>query len=373
MKAMGSGVGVALVAMAVMAGGPTDAQAAIIVHPGESIQAAVDAAAPGDVVKVMPGDYTETHGGTAAVRITKPLKLIGKSNLPDVKVRILAGPGQQHGILVEPENDGDPDIRGILIKGLTIEGFPNNGIWLRHVTKFKIKNNESINNLEHGIFPTLSANGLVKKNVSYGSLDASLWVEGSENVRVIANELHTSPTGLEITVSKKILVKKNDVHDNVVGMGLYHPAAATLSPLGGDGDWDIIGNRVHDNNLPNPLPPGSLVGELPPGGGVLVLGVDRVTLLKNDIQNNDFFGVAVIDWCLAVAGTPFDCSTNPPQVEPAPNDNVVIRNVVTGNGTNPPPGPFAPLAADILLLGGSGNCFSDNTFGTSFPGVLPPC
>ena len=89
---------------------------------------------------------------------------------------------------------------------------------------FKIENNESIDNLENGIWPTLSANGLVKKNVAYGSEDSALWVEASENVRVLKNELHHSPTGLEITVSKNILAKKNDVHHNTVGIGLYHPS-----------------------------------------------------------------------------------------------------------------------------------------------------
>ena len=63
----------------------------------------------------------------------------------------------------------------------------------------------------------------MKKNVSYGSEDAALWVEASENVRVIGNDISGSPTGLEVTVSKNIQIKKNDVHDNTVGMGLYHP------------------------------------------------------------------------------------------------------------------------------------------------------
>ena len=49
----------------------------ITVRPGESIQAAVDAAAPGSRIEVMPGEYVETHGGQAAVLVEKSLQLIG--------------------------------------------------------------------------------------------------------------------------------------------------------------------------------------------------------------------------------------------------------------------------------------------------------
>lgn len=351
---------------------PAAARAATItVNPGDSIQAAVDAASPGDTVKVMPGDYTEPALSGPAVRITKSIKLLAKSKLKDgIKVRILAGPGQTDGIVVEPANPGDPDIVGLKIQGFTVEGFPKMGIWLKHVQKFTIQGNESINNLENGIFPTLSAKGNVKKNVAYGSQDAALWVEASEDVRVMQNELYDSPTGLEITVSRNVKATKNDIHDNVVGVGLYHPNGASLPPLGGDGDWVFKGNKIYNNNKVNTAPPGSLVSGLPSGLGVLMVGVDKVTIDKNEITGNDFVGVAVLDWCIALDGTDFDCDTNPPIVQSAPDRNLIRNNTLGGNGGNPPGGLFGSLAGDLALvafpfppyapLGGNFNCFEGN-------------
>lgn len=345
----------------------------VTVRPGESIQAAIDAATPGDTITVLPGDYIETHGNAAAVWVTKPLKLIARSNPPNEKVRILPGPGQRDGILVAPANDGDPHIDGVEIRGFTVEGFPNNGIWLIHVNNFTIEDNESINNLENGIWPTLSANGLVRKNVAYGSRDAALWVEASRNVRVIENDVHHSPTGLEITVSNEVTAQANDVHDNTVGIGLYHPAGAGLPPLdppSDNGFWYILENHVHNNNQPNTAP-GGQAAELPPGGGILVLGVDNVEVQRNRIENNDFFGIAMIDYCLAVEGTDFDCRQNPPDFrDTSPEHNKFISNVLVNNGTNPPPGPFQSLAADFVSVGGRNNCASNNTAATF--NMLPP-
>jgi parallel beta-helix repeat protein len=346
--------------------------AAHIVNPGESIQAAVTAANPNDTIIVMPGDYTETHGGTAAVRVTKSLKLFAKSK-PGAPVRLLPGPGNQHGIMIEPPNPGvDPDVENVKVRGFTVEGFPKNGIWLRYVDGYKIEKNISANNLENGIWPTLSANGLVKKNVSYGSEDAALWVEASDNVRVIQNELYNSPTGLEITISSNVKMVKNTVHDNTVGVGLYHPSAAGLPaipPYTQYGDWLLIGNRIFSNNFANTAPPGSLSSQLPSGVGVLMLGVDRVTVRKNTVTDNNSVGIGMIDWCFGV-----DCNSNPPEVtDTAPDFNTFIANTVTGNGSSPASNYPLP-GSDTLLLGGTGNCAKANTIGdTGIAGLPPAC
>jgi parallel beta-helix repeat protein len=345
------------------------------VTPGHSIQAAIDAADPGDTINVLPGDYTESPSSTVALHITKPLALIAKSGpRPFQKVRILAAPGQEHGILAEPAAPGDPDIDGLLIKGFTVENFQNNGIWLRHVKNFTIEDNQSVNNLENGIFPTLSANGLVTRNVSYGSQDSALWVEASENVRVVDNELYHAPTGLEITISKEVTVERNDIHDNSVGVGLYHPNTAGLPesqwpPYYDDGSWHIRKNHVHDNNTANTASEGSETAALPYGGGILLLGVHDIDVQKNLIKNNDFFGIAVINYCIAVLGTPFNCDDNPPPADPRPAHDLFAKNTLVDNHGAPPPpeevGLFNAYASDILELVDYEDIFTPGTAPTT--------
>jgi hypothetical protein len=368
------------------------------VFPGESIQAAINAAAPGDTILVEPGVYKEP-GSVYGLRIsTDNLRLIGKvvpGRGQAGKVRLVRNGSQETGIYAAPAgceyragSCALPDLRGFYVRGFTVEDFPQNGIQTRWVDGFEFIANESARNLNNGIYPTLSANGLVRDNVSYGSLDTSMWIAASENVRVINNELYGSPIGFEITVSNNVWVTQNRIHGNTVGIGLFHPNAAGNPPKPEMANWVIEHNDVFDNNLPNPAPPTSFQGALPPGIGILVLGVSGHVVAKNKVRGNDFVGIGVLGWCAATAPNPLrNCIRNTPIADPSVNDNLVAQNQVSGNGRRPPGGGAGPLdflAADLTYftspLAGefsSGNCFEKNkpagfTFVSSEPGGLLP-
>jgi parallel beta-helix repeat protein len=415
------GYGAAL-GVAVLMAAPAAQATVHRVFPNQSIQAAIDGAAPGDTILVEPGVYKFKPGPSVAgtyyygLRIkTDNLRLIGKE-VPGRgnggKVRIVYdGPAGRAGdvgagIYAAPDvslpgssRSCDPDVsddsalgqycrqnavKGFYVRGFTVEGFPRNGIQTRWVDGFQFVRNTSANNLNNGIYPTLSANGLVQNNVSYGSLDTAMWVAGSENVRVIGNEVFGSVIGFEITVSNNVLFMQNKVYDNTVGIGLFHPNGAGNPPTAVSEmkNWVISHNDIRNNNRPNAAPPGTFQSALPPGIGVILAGVSNHTIEKNNVADNAFVGIGVLGWCTANDGGSNSCDKKPPVIngvfyDPAANDNLVALNKLSGNGTFPfVPGvtPFPPV--DLLYAQAepaSGNCFEKNKpAGYTFFSTEPP-
>jgi parallel beta-helix repeat protein len=378
-----------------------------VVSPGRSIQQAIDRAKPGGWVVVLPGVYHETADTTNGLNITKAINLIGLSTRQKRVVLENSG-GQRNGIVAVPAthtscmschsslappfdllpgvqaNTMDPalTIRGLTITGITIKDFANNGLFTRGVDGFLIADVHSVGNKNYGIFPVSSKNGIITRSSAVGADDTGIWVETSEHVKVTYNLVEGNVNGFEISNSDDILLANNEIRGNTVGVAsLFLPDIFGVRPDARR--ITIRDNYVHDNNKPNTAREGAILSTVPPGTGILHVGVDDSLITRNRVENNDFIGIAVVDYCLVVQGGFFDCGADP-DVTPgfvADNEatnNRVTNNVLRNNGTNPDPTtPFVFAASDLGLLtaGDHGNCYAGNVFGTSFSviGFLPAC
>jgi len=273
----------------------------------------------------------------------------------------------------------EPMTHGIEIRGITIRGFRNNGLFTENVDGFQIVDVESVDNADYGIFPTLSKNGIVTHSRATGSHDSGIWVETSENVLVSYNLVEGNVNGFEVSNSDDILLAHNVARHNSVGMAiLLLPDIFDDRP--GAKRIDMRDNHVHDNNKPNTARPGSILAEVPSGTGILHLGVDDSEIARNRIENNGFSGIAIADYCIAVSLSPgFSCAVDPTitdefLADEGAENNRVVGNVLVNNGTSAS-GPLFFLAADLTLLSPAerGNCYEDNVYTTFFPpGLVPP-
>jgi len=382
-----------------------------IVGPNDSIQQAIDRARPGGVVLVLPGTYHESASETNALQIGRSVHLIGLST-PTKRVVLENAGGQRNGIVAVPTEHYDcmschsslappftllphaegmqlsqePTIYGLTVSGITIKDFSNNGLFARGLDGFAFVDVHSVNNPNYGIFPVSSRNGVITRSSAVGADDSGIWVETSENVSVTHNLVEGNVNGFEVSNSDDILLAHNVARGNTVGMAiLFLPDIFEVRP--DTQRITIRDNRIEANNKPNTAGPGSILSTVSPGIGILHIGVDDSRIEGNVIEDNDFSGIALVDYCLAVSGGPFDCSVDPEVLDsPAflldheASNNQVVDNELVNNGTNPNPmDPFAFTAADLGLLtfpDPHGNCYAGNvytTFFSLFGPVPPPC
>jgi plastocyanin len=87
---------------------------------------------------------------------------------------------------------------------------------------------------------------------------------------------------------------------------------------------------VLHNNTPNFGDPESIIGALPYGIGMLIMGADDTLVENNWVRGNHSSGIGVIR--LAP-----DESAKDPELEPLPDGNRVLFNYAVGNGAKPHP------------------------------------
>src|SRR5215813_3686940 len=320
------------------------ADAAVLVV-SKSIQAAVNAAKPGDTIFVPPGTYRET------VRVLKDnISILGPEDA------IIDASGFGNGIHVGADifaQAPNPVCPAVAVKnftliGLTIQNAASNGIFLSAVDSYTLTHGKYLNNGDYATYPSCSNNGQINFNYTKGGGDTCIYLGNDVEASIIGNTATDCTVGIQLVNSDNVIIRGNNVTGNSTGiLAIVDP----FNPRTETSDVLIAANRITANNRPNTSMEGDLQS-IPSGAGILIVGSDNVRIRTNEVTDNNSLGVAIF--------------RNPlMSQDPDPNGDEVRRNLVVGNGLHASSGlPGVDLFYDTS---GSGNCFARNKFGTSVP------
>ena len=301
-----------------------------------TIQSAVDAAEPGDLVLVDDGVYREQ------VDVTTEQIVIRGTDRNEV---IVDGEGERDmGIIVTAD--------GVAIENMTARDVTTNGFYWTGVTGFRGSYLTAINAGTYGIYGFDSTDGVFEHSYASGSADAGYYIGQCADCRTILNEVTAehNALGFSGTNASTSLYLVNSVwrHNgagivpNTLDSQRYPPSRGTV----------IAGNLIESNdNFDAPV----LSGTWPAfGTGILLAGGVDHEVHDNVVRDHPVNGIAA---------TP-NLSDNFWMA----GGNEIRDNLVTGSGQ-------ADLVAAAPSLRG-GDCFADNEADRSLPRMLTsarPC
>src|SRR6266498_1755338 len=253
-----------------------------VIRVTTTIQAAVDAAMPGDTVLVPPGTYRES------VLIDKSDLTLRGSRGAEIDAHgftngITVGTGEE-----TPGPDGFPvcpplALRNVTVEGLTVRNAEDNGIFMIGVDGFQVRGGRYLDNHEYGVFPRCSTHGAIEGSLAEGANDTGIYVGNDTEVTVTGNRATGNTSGFEVENSSDVVVRGNRSSGNTAGILVFVlpglPRTATDHVL-------VEGNVVTRNNRPNPVPPdsGEDLGLVPTGSGILDIAGDDVTFRRRRLR-----------------------------------------------------------------------------------------
>jgi nitrous oxidase accessory protein NosD len=338
---------------------PAHASAGAVVWSGQSIQDALDAAAPGATITVEPGTYHESLTITKSVTLrgigpvylrppaTAPVNACTLD--PDVEG---AMPGVcVVGQLVDPTQEASPvavPVRDVHLAGLRISGFQTSGVEIYGGRRISVRQLSADHNAGGGVFAA-KVDGLSVDDTRADD-NGGRGFDVQENVTHFtitdSTARRDSGEGMFIGDSGYGLIAHDKMAGNCTGIAVLDEN----QPGDARSDHLVISHNVVVAN--NRFCPGDDEGQpSTSGNGVVLVGAQHTSVTHNVIMGNrgthdpatgapaqsSLGGLALLDAGPITGGA-------------APNDDTVVHNVVLAN---------AP--ADVLYDGsGSGNQIGHN-------------
>jgi parallel beta-helix repeat protein len=320
----------------------------IRVSPGESIQAAVDQAAPGDKVKVAAGTYQESvHISTAGIT----LKGAGKHRTLIEPGTTPPDPGcEEVGICVAPNGPpGPPSLADVRVKDLGVSGFQFSGVFFFGAVDYRVTDVFATES-GYGIAAFNSTGGRIWDNVTPANHEAGVYVGDSENADAIVKDNVADDNegfGIFIRDASNGVVADNETSGNCIGILFLDTPGPPVNS-----NWVAHDNDASANTKVCPPEEGG-----PPAGGIgiAIAGAQNITLVGNKTNDNVPAGPVELSGGIVVVSIP---GPTPEQTNTA-TGNVIKFNKAFGNS------PF-----DILWDEQGDNTFTGNRCETSQPDGL---
>lgn len=292
-----------------------------------TIQNAVDAATPGDLVLIDKGVYIES------VFVTTPSVTIRGVDRNEVVMDGQFNFG--NGIMVSAN--------GVAIENMTARNYTLNGFYWTGVNGFRGSYLTAYNNGDYGIYAFDATDGVLERSYASGSPDSAFYVGQCAPCRVIVDHVVGELSGLGYSgtnSSGDMYILNSQFSRNKTGLSTT-TFDIELKPPGRDNV--IMGNLILDNRADSAATSFYATESLA-GQGIALAGVVNNRIERNYIRGSSGHGIVLLP-------------LNDRHYWPATR-NVIRNNVVLNSGR-------ADLAAGGL--GTIGNCFEGNRFVTSLP------